>query len=324
MWSRRSLRYRDGEIEEPGGGTPNGAARIILLVHGYNNDKAQAEESYAALTKHVPDDQPQLRDQIWMFFWPSYVERITGESVDESTSLSMRHSTAGTESNIVLSIPTYSQQVLKARDVGRELGRYLRGLERSENLPTEIVFVAHSLGCRVVLEALRELLAQSTTQDTRARVPCMCLMAAAVPTFMVEDGERLGSAAELPQMSYILHSRADLVLRVAFPFGQGAASLLDLDGAEGWLPEAVGRNGHPLGVWLRRANTGLGHSEYWTHPSTAPAVLRAVGKGTTRGLGRLSTLEQVTWTLPSYPDIPDWQNRAKQRERHLAARPTLG
>jgi hypothetical protein len=321
MWFRRSLRYLDERIEEPGGGSPDGSRRIILLVHGYNNDKEQAEESYDALMRNLPDQHAHLADDVWWFFWPSYVERVTGTAVDYRVTVS--GSEVGTESNSALSVPTYAWQVLKARDVGRELGRYLRSLQREEGTPTEIVFVAHSLGCRVVLEALRELLVESTEEHERDRVPCVCLMAAAVPTFMVGEGARLEYAATVPQATYVLHSRADMVLRWAFRGGQGLATQLMAlgfggenaggDEGEGFYPEAVGRYGNPTAVWLRRAETGLGHSGYWTHPSTAPNVLRAMSGQRVADLRQLSTLEGMEWTLPAHPDLPDWNNRQAAR-----------
>ena len=56
QWDRQSLRYRNGVIDEPGGGRPHGSGRIVLLVHGYNNDKADADRSYAALLANVTAD----------------------------------------------------------------------------------------------------------------------------------------------------------------------------------------------------------------------------------------------------------------------------
>lgn len=319
MWFRRSLRYHEGRIEEPGGASPDGQTRIILLVHGYNNDKEEAEGSYEALMQRLLEQHASPTGEVWWFFWPSYVERLTGTVVDASDRVQSHE--AGTESNSALSFPTYAWQVLKAREVGRELGRYLRDLHRREGVPTEVVFVAHSLGCRVVLEALHELLADSTLEAERDRVPCVCLMAAAVPTFMVEQEARLEGAAMLPQATYVLHSRSDLVLHWAFPGGQNLASrLIELgfgppvndatpEEGEGIYPEAVGRYGNPQPVWLRQAETGLGHSGYWTHPSTAPNVLRALEKRSTASLQPESTHESLAWTLPVHPDLPDWKNR---------------
>ena len=333
MWFARSLRFHEGQILEPGGGSPNGSRRIVLLVHGYNNDKDEAEKSYGALMEKLPHGRESLADQVWWFFWPSYVERLTGAATDAPTTVVS--SARGTESNAALSMPTYAWQVLKAREVGRALGRYVRGLERREGVPTEVVFVAHSLGCRVVLEALRELLDGSTEENERDRVPCVCLMAAAVPTFMIDEGERLERAAALPQASYVLHSRSDVVLQWAFRGGQGAASLLVTLGftgaledteradSEGVYPEAVGRNGRPRSVWLRRADTGLGHSGYWKHRSTAPTVLRAISGRSISELPQSGASDDVTWTLPVNPDLPDW----KQREMSVGARwwrPTFG
>jgi len=314
-WDRQSLRYRNGIIDAPGGGTPDGRKRIILLVHGYNNDKAQADESYASLLGNIAHDSSRLFDDVWKFYWPGYVERLTGRLVDDPVDVSLGSNRAGSESVSLLSAPTYALQVLKAREVGATLGRYLRDLRHTNTVPTEVIFVAHSLGCRVVLEALREILQGRDPEVERHRVPGVCLMAAAVPAFMVEDGSRLSAAAMVPQSAYVLHSRADMVLRLSFPAGQGAASVLlsiASPGAtdhEGFYPEAIGRHGNPSTKWLRRGDTGLGHSGYWAHPWTAPNVLRALRGNVVEHLRTLSTLEQVSWALPASPELPDWKNR---------------
>ena len=133
LWERQSLRFRNGAIEAPGGATPHGASRIVLLVHGYNNDKADADQSYAALLANVATDVGATAENIWRFYWPSYVERLTGRIVDDPTSVSSGRGAAGTESNALLSMPTYPVQVLKARDVGAALGRYLRGVHATES-----------------------------------------------------------------------------------------------------------------------------------------------------------------------------------------------
>jgi len=315
LWERRSLRYRNGTVDAPGGESPHGQPRIVLLIHGYNNDKADADGGYESMLKHVAADHGAQTENIWRFYWPGYVERLTGTLADEPTSVSSGRSRQGTESSALLSAPTYALQVVKARDVGAALGRYLRDVHHSAAVPTEIVFVAHSLGCRVVLEAIRELLNGRDPDSERHRIPGVCLMAAAVPTFMVERDSRLGPAARVPRTSYVLHSRADLVLRFAFPPGQGAASgILKLapgkaTESEGWFPEAVGRYGNPTAAWLRRGDTGLGHSGYWSHPSGAPMVLRALRGGVAQEVRSLATLQQITWRLPPAPELPDWQNR---------------
>mgnify|MGYP003694258393 CR=1 FL=1 len=104
QWDRQSLRYRNGVVEAPGGGNPDGSTRIVLLVHGYNNDKAQADESYAALLANVAKDVGALVENIWKFYWPGYVERLTGALVDDPTTVS--GGPDGTQSNALLSAPT--------------------------------------------------------------------------------------------------------------------------------------------------------------------------------------------------------------------------
>jgi hypothetical protein len=337
MWDRRSLRYRDGQIEAPAGGSPDGAARIVLLIHGYNNDKEQADQSYAALSLNLGDEHVRLNEQVWKFYWPSYVEPLTSQLADTPIGVLAHHRADGAHSNSALSGLSYPLQVLKARRVGLVLGRFLRNLQHRVGVPTEVVFVAHSLGCRVVLEALRYMVRAGSVDSERQRIPAICLMAAAVPSFMVEPDGRLEGAALLPRTSYVLHSESDWVLRFTFPGGQWLASRMrrfpqyrdadpqepDGDDNEGRLPEAVGRHGNPGTTWLRRGNTGLGHSDYWAHPATAPAVLRVLGQHAPRELRPFAGLQGVSWTLPSRPELPDWSLRSRQVERRLPERPGL-
>ena len=72
-----------------------------------------------------------------------------------------------------------TSRVYKSRDVGRALGQYLDGLR-----PDALIFVAHSLGCRVALEAIRFMVSRKTAR--RAALTGASLMAAAVPTYMIE------------------------------------------------------------------------------------------------------------------------------------------
>ena len=305
MWEPQALRYFEGKVSAPGRVVPpHRLARMIVLVHGYNNDRKQARASYNPLLGMLP---PEDQDAVWQFYWPGYVERITGAATEAPLSLAPRYDERGTESNMLLSIPSYSAQALKAPTVGSALGAFLEAAS-----PGSLVLVAHSLGCRVALEAVRHLRRPRGARKTVLRGAC--LMAAAVPTYMVETpqthwwrkptGGHLVDAARTIELSFVLHSTRDRVLQVAFPLGQMAAR-------EGVLPEAVGRHGRPDAAWSARGDTGVGHSGYWEHPSTAPATLRAIGRGAVADLLTLQSVQRVTWRLAAKSDLPD---------RSLAAR----
>ena len=304
MWAPNALRYIDGEVTAPGLMTPPAAlARMIVFIHGYNNDREQAQDSYDQVTSRLPDAD---RDVVWEFFWPGFVESLSGQPSDRPLSLAPRRDTRQTESSQAISAATYPLQVLKARGVGRALGRFLQVVG-----PHSLIFVAHSLGCRVALEAIRFLIQDHPSQ--RGAMTGACLMAAAVPTYMIDSSTwapagELRDAASAIARSFVLHSTNDLILRTAFRIGQTSAG-------EGFLPEAVGFNGGPDTPWSGRGNTGLGHSGYWRHPSTAAATLSAIGHSGPDVLSELQSYPGVTWSLSTDPELPARQLNERRWRR---------
>ncbi len=172
-------------------------SRLVLVVHGYNNDEDEASKSYAVLfellQKMVPN-QDVLRS-IWEVYWPGYV-------------------TVGAKKRTLLSALSYPAQVRKAVLIGRALARFLSSVA-VDRAPVEVLFIAHSLGCRVVLETLRDL-----SDNADISVKAICLMAAAVPVAHIIPNGRLRRAADAAEKRYILHSPADTVLRRYFRAGQ--------------------------------------------------------------------------------------------------------
>ena len=168
----------------------------------------------------------------------------------------------------------------------------------------DVLFIAHSLGCRIVLETIQHL-----SGRRRLNVPGICLMAAAVPTFMVSAGGSLRTAAEYADKRYILHSAADRVLRWAFRPGQFFAT------GRTW-PEAVGRFGNPKSFWDRRyenvVETGLDHGEYYTGRSkrfpldrsrTASTIARMFGRPLPM-YPKENDPYVVDWSVESSPPLP--------------------
>lgn len=293
MWPPNALRYVDGTVIAAGRLAPPAAVgRMIVLIHGYNNDRVQAQESYDAVLRMLPDAD---REAAWEFYWPGFIEPITGAMSDTPLSLAPHRDNRETESNQLISALSYHLQVHKSKEVGRALGGFLDGLR-----PDTVIFVAHSLGCRVTLEAIRFLVSDEATR--RTALAGACLMAAAVPTYMIDSSSAgaagtLRKAATAISRSFVLHSTNDNVLRTAFRIGQTWAG-------EGFMPEAVGFSGGPETPWSGRGETGLGHSGYWTHPSTAPAALRAIGHASPGSLRELQSLQGVTWRLSTAAGPP--------------------
>lgn len=238
-------------VSDSGGGvatsvksdTPITTSRIVLLIHGYNNYPKDARESYAQFLEKSGLSSSSGAGQVYGFLWPG--DTRWGE---------------------VVSAASYPLEIKPAKKSANVLSEFLTQNPAPGGWPLEITLVCHSLGNRVALELIDKLIASSKNP---VRIVATCLMAAAVPVRMVEDGENLNAPALATGRSLVLYSENDWVLHWAFPVGETLA-------LEGFFPKAVGRFGEPLsGVWSRReAMTGYGHSDYWSgEKSTNMAAL---------------------------------------------------
>ncbi|HTB11830.1 MAG TPA: alpha/beta hydrolase [Bryobacteraceae bacterium] len=251
-------------------------SRLVLIVHGYNNDEDEAAHSYDILFESLRElvPNPDVLRSVWEVYWPGYVN-ISGKK------------------RTALSAFSYPAQVRKAVRIGRALGSFLNSVAVGRE-SMEVLFVAHSLGCRVVLETIRNL------STANVSVKAICLMAAAVPVTHVSSAGALRPAADAAEKRYILHSPADTVLKRYFRAGQLGDS---------WS-EAVGRFGNPRSYWDVRlsnnVNTGLDHGEYYTGkpkrdalgPSrTHPIISRLLGRPLPM-YPRSNDPYTVTWTPP--------------------------
>ncbi len=286
LWPPSSLRVVNGQIEPPLGqpGSPAGLSRIYLLVHGFNNDRYQAEASYEAFKARVHEViPPYMLDRIWQFYWPGY-EGLVPDAFRRRLKFA-RSLNAG------LAAALYSKQVPKAVEFGEKLGQYLLGL-RGLAGPTEIVLIGHSLGCRLILEAAAKM--AGSGPEHRYQLPALCLMAAAVAVPRVEMGGTLHDATGFPTNRIVLYSRRDTVLHYTFRAGQAMAG-------EG-VSEAVGLRGNPRARWTARDETMLKHGEYWSEPVTTPHILRLFGQKTGADLPGFPILSRG---LPEPDPLPE-------------------
>jgi hypothetical protein len=192
--------------------------RLVILIHGYNVNQPNGEASYNTFsqllqTHNVPE--LSLLGEVIGFLWP------------------------GDENIKLIAGLFYPAKMQAARDSGARLAQFLVSLRGPNGIPMQIILVAHSLGNRVSLEMITDLLAQSNR--TWGRMEGYCLMAAAVTVGMADSGGRLSAAARSLR-TRTMFSEADKVLHWAFPPGETAAG-------EGFFPQAIGRFGNPLAVW---------------------------------------------------------------------------
>src|SRR5260370_5289231 len=195
----------------PSANAPQAGEPMVLLVHGFNNDRAQAKESYFAMRRNLNNvlqfcgvDESRRREvqkSIWEFYWPGY------HALTSTGPRGMER--GGFESGV--SAASYSLEVRKARSwVPRGLSAYLR-----DAAPSEIFFIGHSLGCRVILETIDRLVVPQNI-----RLPGFLLMAGAVPVDFLTRWGRLRRAAGSVGLRYTFYSWKDTVLSLAFPPGQ--------------------------------------------------------------------------------------------------------
>ena len=220
-----------------------GARRVLLLVHGYNNDYAFARDvaysGFESLQREIagvgPAGDYAPGWKLCKVYWPG-------------------------DADYGLASPLFYPWIVKnAPATGQALARLLHAAAGAERL--EVAVVSHSLGCRVVAELLKALPAGSGACVTR-----IAFFAAALGTGKLED-QRAGSlgaafGARIEDAALSLYSGSDLVLALAFPLGQTPAP-----GDEGFMPVALG---HALwtssalpGVLNQAQNANAGHSSYW-------------------------------------------------------------
>jgi hypothetical protein len=225
---------------------------ITIFVHGFNNDEKQAQERWKKTRARVGFllGASQYLTQVAEYYWPG--DRGRGGKFLKSA--------------------LYAKDVGMARSCGRDLGRFLAQREG----PLRVAFVGHSLGCRVILEALWEL----RTGSSQVICTTALLMAAAVPEGLCDDEHRFARAigtALLAQREEVLYSRNDCVLHMTFPGGQIAAELAGDDYPGPGSRRAVGRGGGPSTRWSTTARTSMGHGGYWLRAESLQHVAKVIG-----------------------------------------------
>jgi pimeloyl-ACP methyl ester carboxylesterase len=233
-----------------GGPGPNWGFPVTFLIHGYNVDQKAASAAFRQLVDLIREKAgmpPLLEEGRCLLYWPAYVSG--GLWLGKLP---------------VLSAASYAWQVPSARDAARALKAFID--EQTHSRP-RLNLIAHSLGCRLVLELLQHY--SEVPYAARPVFDTVVLMAAAVPTHFLDWYGRLGSGTYVAERVVVLFSEKDEVLRNWFPPGQTLAR-------EGFLPEAVGRRGRPVFRWADVQATENDHSDYFRDENTARAIAEAL------------------------------------------------
>jgi pimeloyl-ACP methyl ester carboxylesterase len=216
---------------------------LVLLVHGYNNTEEDAENSYQTFIDHLMssfDEQHPGPDSIAKFHWPGNVSTLFGSTVG------------------------YPFDINNARGAANLIAAYLIGIP----VPTlRVTLVGHSMGCRLILEALNNV--RSATPN----ISIVGLMAAASPVDLVRPGARLFWTGNPPRRMLKYFSEQDAVLLAAFPLGQWAAYQLQIESDN--YSEAIGRHGNP-DEFGSRLKTNNRHGQYWPDKMIAAGLARQI------------------------------------------------
>lgn len=200
-----------GQLESGGAATRPGQ-RIVLMFHGWSVRREALVRNYDSLLRQIWDLEPRAFDEILTVSWPA----------------------RGQYWEVLPTTPL----------VGAALADRLCA-DAPFRDAREVVFVAHSMGCRVALELVRALQTRGFTPGIR-----LFLVAAAVPVAALEGHRRLSLAARSVDHASVYYSHIDEALGPLFQIGQTLAHEGD------WALEAVGLRGGPTdGVWTRRVGS---------------------------------------------------------------------
>lgn len=254
-----------------------GIDELVLLVHGFNN---REEVAFASYLRFMAKVGPAWASRSSGVFWPG-----DGRTGDPDARSGWR--------SVLLAGASYPYQPQRATEAAGHLADVVsracvsraaiaaRRGRRATDLVVNVV--AHSMGCRLVLELLR-LLRPALLAGAPLRVRNVALMAAAVPVYHISFRGELEQALTTAERTTLYWSRADGVLRFLFPLGQS----LERPFPRGWWPSrrgALGRLGGDGRAGLRSVQVPLGHSDYWTDEGVAADIRADLDADAAAGAG---------------------------------------
>jgi len=155
--------------------------RILILVHGYNNEFADVIRAYDLIEHQTRRHMRNKYDLILGYTWPG------GDSRFE-----------------------YLPAKTRAGAIAPRFCENLRRLHAPTDLRLESIDVmTHSMGARVSLEALKHLTRRNVVRN-------LFLLASAVDNESIERDEEYFTANRRVRNSFVFHSRHDQVLSLAY------------------------------------------------------------------------------------------------------------
>jgi hypothetical protein len=253
-----------GSLRQLPAGLLSRARRVLLLIHGYNATLCEAGCAFSGFKRFLP--------AVWFLrsaalYWPGDAAAPLGRPDARRPRGQITR---------VLSSATYTFQISTAESAAQILSRAIQA-RPPEKRALQLDVVAHSLGCRLALELLESLAGLPIV--ARPRIRLTALLGAAVPRFTAMPGGKLHRGAASADRLLVFHSRADPILRFAFPFGQ----LLEggfLDRLRPNARTAIGRSGCGPGLPNARnfPQDSFGHSDYWPSEGVALRIAETLDR----------------------------------------------
>ena len=217
-------------------------SRLVVLVHGNATKRKNSDASYEAFVRSL--EASGLTDTtICRVHWPSDFLFGTG----------------------------YAWMVSRATGIAKVLAPLLERAVANSERRVSVALVGHSLGCRLILEALDALKPRLPSGRVR-----LFLMAAAVPVGLVDAEEHFRPAIRSCACSNAYWSDADTILKNVFRIGEWAVRNMRRVGSPGEARRfedpngfpAVGLTGRPAPLWQNPIKVpGTDHGDYWTNPA---------------------------------------------------------
>lgn len=150
--------------------------RVILLIHGYNNDIFDVMRAYAILETKITTNLNDHYDMVVGYTWPGGDDKFEYSSAKSRTTL-----------------------------IGPRLSRLI---SRMSTVVRSLDFMTHSMGAHVIFKALQH---QST-----GKIRHHFAMASAVDNEAIEREERYYNSSNALKYNFIFHSKNDGVLGLAY------------------------------------------------------------------------------------------------------------
>lgn len=161
--------------------------RVLLLVHGYNNDADEALATYRTIQKNI--DGMNLYDAVIGYLWPGCDEKLE-----------------------------YFYAEKNAAELASRAKSHIQNLSQSA---THLDILAHSMGNRLMLEALQN----ASSEKGKKLVRNFYSLAPAVKDNSIEINQPFFRSVEQCEKMFVFHSNRDGVLKIAFFLAERSEAL---------------------------------------------------------------------------------------------------